>query len=155
MPPGLAGARNIVPSGRVFPQGVQEVSMATQTREAPGLVTGKPLIESDRVEGTSVYDRNGNSLGSIKRLMIDKKSGHVAYAVLAFDTFFGLGGQEHTIPWNKLNYDTSLEGFQTDITEDQLRGAPTFYREGDYAWNDRDRERELHDYWRASPYWGL
>ena len=36
---------------------------------APGQMTGKPLIESDRVEGTSVYDNNGKSIGSIKRLM--------------------------------------------------------------------------------------
>ncbi len=55
----------------------------TQTRDAPGVMTGKPLIESDRVEGTTVYDRSGNNLGSIRRLMIDKKSGRVAYAVMA------------------------------------------------------------------------
>ena len=132
----------------------REDMATTQTRDAPGVVTGKPLIESDRVEGTTVYDRSGNNLGSIRRLMIDKKSGRVAYAVMAFDTFFGLGGQEHTIPWNKLDYDTSLGGFRTDITEDQLRGAPTFYQDRDYAWNDRTRERELHDYWRAPYYWG-
>ena len=41
---------------------------------------GKPLIESDRVEGTTVYDPQGNNIGSIKRLMIEKISGHVAYA---------------------------------------------------------------------------
>jgi sporulation protein YlmC with PRC-barrel domain len=131
-----------------------EAKMADQTTDAPGVMTGKPLIESDRVEGTTVYDPRGNNLGSIKRLMIDKKSGRVAYAVLAFDTFFGLGGEEHTIPWNKLDYDSSLGGFRTDITEEQLRSAPTFYRDRDYAWGDRERERELHDYWRTPYYWG-
>ena len=128
--------------------------MATETRVAPGVMTGKPLIESDRVEGTTVYDRAGNSLGSIKRLMIDKKSGRVAYAVMAFDTFLGLGGDEYTVPWNKLDYDTSLGGFRTDITEQQLRGAPSFSRERDYSWNDRERERELHNYWGTPFYWG-
>ena len=150
-------AGNTVSALEFFPRGgvLRREDMATtQTRDAPGVMTGKPLIESDRVEGTTVYDRSGNNLGSIRRLMIDKKSGRVAYAVMAFDTFFGLGGQEHTIPWNKLDYDTSLGGFRTDITEDQLRGAPTFYQDRDYAWNDRTRERELHDYWRAPYYWG-
>ncbi len=122
--------------------------------DAPGQMTGKPLIESDRVEGTTVYDPNGNNIGSIKRLMIQKISGKVAYAVMAFDTFLGMGGEEHAIPWNKLNYDTSLGGYRTDITEDQLRGAPTFYRDRDYDWTDRDRERELHDYYGADYYWG-
>ena len=55
--------------------------MATAT---PGEMTGKPLIESDRVEGTTVYDPNGNKIGSIKRLMIEKISGRVAYAVMSF-----------------------------------------------------------------------
>jgi PRC-barrel domain len=131
------------------------MDMATQTTDAPGVRTGKPLIESDRVEGTTVYDPKGNNIGSIKRLMIDKLSGRVAYAVMSFDTFFGLGGDEYALPWNKLNYDTSLGGFRTDITEAQLRGAPSFYRERDYAWNDRTREQELHDYWRTPYYWGV
>ena len=121
---------------------------------AAGQMTGKPLIESDRVEGTTVYDPTGNNIGSIKRLMIEKLSGKVAYAVLSFGGFLGIGEQEHTVPWNKLTYDTSLGGYRTDITEQQLQGAPNFYRDGNYDWADRNRERELHDYWRAPYYWG-
>ena len=94
--------------------------------DAPGVMTGKPLIESDRVEGTAVYDRNDNHIGSIKRLMIDKKTGKVAYTVMSFGGFLGIGEEQHTVPWNKLDYDTRLGGFRTDITEEQLRGAPTF-----------------------------
>ena len=78
--------------------------------DAPGQMTGKPLIESDRVEGTYVYDPNGSHIGTIKRLMIEKISGKVAYAVMSFGGFLGMGADEHTIPWNKLNYDTSLGG---------------------------------------------
>lgn len=124
----------------------------TQT-DAPGEMTGKPLIESDRVEGTAVYDPQGNHLGSIKRVMIEKISGKVAYAVMSFGGFLGMGGDEHTIPWGKLTCDTSPRGYRTDITEQELRGAPTFYRDQDYAWSER--ERELHDYWRAPHYWGV
>jgi len=116
--------------------------------------TGKPLIESDRVEGTTVYDPSGSNIGSIKRLMIDKLSGKVAYSVMSFGGFLGLGEQEHVVPWNKLTYDPSLGGFRTDITEQQLKGAPSFYRGKDYDWTDRNRERELHDYYRSVPYWG-
>jgi hypothetical protein len=57
--------------------------------EASGAMTGKPLIESDRVEGTTVYDPAGNNIGSIKRLMIEKISGRVAYAVMSFGGFLG------------------------------------------------------------------
>ena len=125
-----------------------------QTAEAVRM-TGKPLIESDRVEGTAVYDPSERKIGSITRLMIDKMSGKVAYAVMSFGGFLGLGEEEHTIPWDKLHYDTSLGGYRTDITEEQLRGAPAFYRERDYEWSDRVRERELHDYWRVPYYWGM
>jgi hypothetical protein len=121
--------------------------------DTPGHMSGKPLIESDRVEGTYVYDPAGNNIGSIKRLMIDKLSGRVAYAVLSFGGFLGIGDEEHAIPWNKLDYDTSLGGYRTDITEQQLSAAPSFYRDRDYGWTDRNRERELHDYWRTPYYW--
>ena len=93
------------------------------------VMTGKPLIESDRVEGTTVYDPGGNNIGSIKRLMIEKVSGRVAYAVMSFGGFLGLGAEEHAVPWKKLTYDTSLGGYRTDITEQQLRGAPASFRE--------------------------
>jgi sporulation protein YlmC with PRC-barrel domain len=127
--------------------------MAANTQT--GQMTGKPLIESDRVEGTSVYDPKGSSIGTVKRLMIEKISGKVAYAVMSFGGFLGMGEEEHTIPWNKLTYDTGLGGYRTDITEEQLKGAPTFYRDRDYDWNDRRRESELHDYYGAPYYWGI
>jgi hypothetical protein len=118
-----------------------------------GTMTGKPLIESDRVEGTTVYDLQGNNIGSIKRLMIEKISGRVAYAVMSFGGFLGMGSEEHSIPWSKLTYDTSLGGYRTDITEQQLRGAPSYSRDSNHDWSDRARERELHDYYGAKYYW--
>jgi hypothetical protein len=137
------------------PQPQVDGPSASARDSSPGVMTGKPLIESDRVEGTAVYDRNDNHIGSIKRLMIEKKTGQVAYTVMSFGGFLGIGEEEHTIPWSKLDYDTRLGGFRTDITEEQLRVAPTFYRDRDYDWSDRVRERELHDYWRTPYYWGV
>ena len=122
-------------------------------KSAAGRMTGKPLIESDRVEGTNVYDPTGKNIGEIKRLMIEKISGKVSYAVMSFGGFLGIGEEEHTIPWNKLEYDTSLGGYRTDITEERLKGAPSFYRDQEYDWSDRARERELHDYWGSPYYW--
>ena len=86
--------------------------------------------------------------------MLERTSGKVAYAVMSFGGFLGMGTEEYTIPWNKLNYDTSLAGYRTDITKEQVEGAPTFYRDSDYDWSDRERERSLYDYWGVPPYWG-
>ena len=49
------------------------------------------LIASDKVEGTNVYRSNGESVGEIERVMIDKRDGKVAYAVMSFGGFLGIG----------------------------------------------------------------
>jgi sporulation protein YlmC with PRC-barrel domain len=116
-------------------------------------MTGKPLIESDRVEGTSVYDPTGKKIGKIKRLMIEKLSGRVAYAVVSFGGFLGFGDEEYTVPWDKLEYDERLGGYRTDITADQLRGAPAVSREANYDFTDRNRETELANYYGVVCYW--
>ena len=92
------------------------------------LVPSHPLIESDHIEGTAVFDVTGKRIGSIKRLVIDKVTGHVAYAVTRFGGFLGVGSEVHTIPWEHLHYDTKLHGYHTTITEAQLRQAPEFSR---------------------------
>ena len=112
----------------------------------------KPLIESDRVEGTTVYGADGERIGTVKRLMIEKVSGRVAYAVIAFG-FSDFGANDHTIPWGKLAYDTSLGGYRTDVTEGELRQAPGFAPGEEHDWSNRDSEEQLHDYYRIPPYW--
>ena len=49
----------------------------------------------------------------------------------------------------------SLGGYRTNITEQQLRGAPAYSRDRDYDWSDRTREKELHDHYRVPYYWGI
>jgi hypothetical protein len=110
----------------------------------------KPVIESDRVEGTAVFDPQGHRIGTIKRLLIEKVSGRVVYVDVTFGGFLGVGVHHHTIPWEKLTYDTRLHGYHTDITEEQVRGAPAFSRD-DEDWPDREREQEMWDYWRDLP----
>ena len=122
------------------------------TQTASTAMTGKPLIESDHVEGTTVYGSRGTNIGSIKRLMIEKISGRVAYAVMSFGGFCSGWVEHYAVPWQKLTYDTTLGGYRTDITDDQVRKAPAFSRDRDF-WSDRDQERELHDYWRSPYYW--
>jgi len=60
------------------------------------------LIGSDKVEGTAVYGANNEKIGSIERVMIDKMTGKVSYAVLAFGGFLGLGNDHYPIPWASL-----------------------------------------------------
>jgi sporulation protein YlmC with PRC-barrel domain len=84
------------------------------------------LIASDKVEGTKVYSTTGEHIGSIYNLMIDKRSGQVAYAVMSFGGFLGLGERYHPLPWKKLTYDTRLDGYTVDIDPRMLETAPSF-----------------------------
>ena len=127
---------------------------AEQATQAPATTTPvHPLIESNRVEGTSVYSPQGTHVGTIHHLIIEKVSGRVVYAVMSFGGFLGIGAHTHTIPWEKLKYDTQLGGYRTDITQEQLTGAPMISGD-ERVWWDRRREQDLHDHWKVPPYWG-
>lgn len=108
------------------------------------------LVSSSDVNGTEVYGIDGTSIGSIDHLMIDKQSGKVAYAVMGFGGFLGLGEEHHPVPWGKLRYDTGVGGFVTDITEQEVKGAPVA---SDTWYADRDWEERAHDHYRAEHYW--
>ena len=116
-------------------------TQATSRREAAG------MIGSDKVEGTAVYRSNGEKVGQIERVMIDKISGKIAYAVVSFGGFLGMGEEYFPMPWAALKYDTRLDGYRTNMTEDELRGAPKFNRNTDWDWSDRSRDRTLNDYY--------
>jgi sporulation protein YlmC with PRC-barrel domain len=112
------------------------------------------LIGSDKVEGTAVYRPNGDKLGTIERVMIDKLSGKVAYAVMSFGGFLGLGHDHYPIPWSLLRYDTRLEGYVVEMNDEQLKGAPRFTADHPFDWNDSERGRRVHDYYKVPFYLG-
>ncbi|MDQ8757835.1 PRC-barrel domain-containing protein [Sphingosinicella sp. LHD-64] len=84
------------------------------------------LIASDRVEGTAVYNRQGEKLGSIKNFMVGKRTGRVDYAVLSFGGLFGLGERYYPLPWDVLDYDTQQGGYVVDLDKAKIEGAPYY-----------------------------
>ena len=69
------------------------------------------LIASNKVEGTAIYNRQGERIGTLHHFMVGKRSGQVAYAVMSFDGFLGMGENYYPLPWNELTYDTNLGGY--------------------------------------------
>jgi PRC-barrel domain len=112
------------------------------------------LIGSDKVEGTPVYRSNGDKVGNIERVMIDKLSGKVAYAVMSFGGFLGIGEDYYPLPWSLLTYNPRLEGYEVNVSEQQLKGAPKYAKHETWDWSDRAREKKVYDYYRVAPYWG-
>lgn len=115
--------------------------MATEERETVA------LIGSDKVEGTAVYGSNGEKMGSIERVMIEKRSGRVSYAVLSFGGFLGIGDDHYPLPWQSLTYNTELGGYQVAITNDQLQDAPRYSRSATWDWGDPVRTRSINEHY--------
>jgi sporulation protein YlmC with PRC-barrel domain len=111
------------------------------------------LISSEKVEGTNVYNRTGDTLGSIHDLMIDKTSGHVVYAIMSFGGFLGMGNQYHPLPWSVLKYDTNMGGYVVNLDKQQLKGGPAYDADAEPDWRDRTYENKIHDYYGVGPYW--
>jgi hypothetical protein len=105
------------------------------------------LIAASKVNGTNVYNSQGESLGSIYDVMIDKRSGKVSYAVMSFGGFLGIGEEYSPLPWSALHYDTGKGGYVVDIDKETLHGGPR-YTEGDYdRWDDPEYTRGINDYY--------
>jgi hypothetical protein len=105
------------------------------------------LIASDKVEGTAVYNRQNERLGSVYNFMVDKRSGQVAYAVLSFGGFLGIGDSYYPLPWKALSYDTKMGGYVVDLDKDRLQGAPSYAASEAADWNDPAYGRRIDEYY--------
>ncbi|HZT89568.1 MAG TPA: PRC-barrel domain-containing protein [Stellaceae bacterium] len=127
-----------------------------QTRTTSTMnVEGKPvvadetnrLISSEKVDGTAVYNRAGDRLGTVHHLMIDKYSGQVDYAVMSFGGFLGIGESYNPLPWKMLTYDTRLGGYCVDIDRPRLEKAPRYTASNLPDWSDRGYRSRIDEYW--------
>jgi hypothetical protein len=105
------------------------------------------LISSEKVESTAVYDRRGERLGTVHHLMIDKYTGQVAYAVMSFGGFLGIGESYHPLPWKMLTYDTRLGGYVVALDRKRLEGAPSYTSRQMPDWSDRSYTGRIDRYW--------
>jgi sporulation protein YlmC with PRC-barrel domain len=112
------------------------------------------LISAGRVQGTNVYNASGEHLGHVEDLMLHKVTGKVAYALMAFGGFLGIGEKYHPLPWSMLKYDVGQEGYVVPLDRKQLEGAPAYERD-DFDYDDAEWRDRVHTYYNAPPYWGL
>ena len=112
------------------------------------------LISSDKVEGTPVRRSDGDKIGTIEHVMIDKRTGRVAYAAMSFGGFLGVGTEYRALPWSALRYNARLDAYELNVSDDQIRNAPLatedFFQTGvvDRSWED-----DVHRHYRVAPYW--
>jgi PRC-barrel domain len=97
------------------------------------------LIASDKVEGTPVYRSNGEQVGKIQRVMIDKLRGKVAYALMGSGGFLGMGENYYPLPWSVLTYNERLGGYEVNVTDQELKGAPKYSEHESWNWEERSK----------------
>jgi hypothetical protein len=106
------------------------------------------LIASNKVEGTAVYNRQGDKLGEVYNFMVGKRSGRVAYAIMSFGGFLGIGQKYHPLPWDVLTYDTGKKGYVVDADKERLIAAPS-YQAGEEPFSEPEYGRHVRDYWSS------
>ncbi len=107
------------------------------------------LIGSDKVQHTAVYGAEGEKIGSIERVMIEKISGTISYAVLSFGGFLGIGDDYYPLPWPSLKYNVELGGYQTMVPIEKIRAAPKYERSGSWDRDNGNQALGLDDYYGA------
>ncbi|MDP1874039.1 PRC-barrel domain-containing protein [Phenylobacterium sp.] len=102
--------------------------------------TDMRLIAADKVEGVSVYNPQGEKLGTVENIFIDKHSGQAEFATMAFGGLLGMGEKHYPLPWSVLTYDTEQDGFVVALEKDTLEGAPGYdksrFSGADYGWRE-------------------
>ena len=113
------------------------------------------LISAGKVNGSAVYDTSGENIGKIYDIMLDKMSGKVAYAIMSFGGFLGMGDSYYPLPWPVLHYDTGLGGYVVNVSKDKLEDAPNYPVGSDPTWGDRTYDEKIYGYYGEPPYWAV
>ena len=111
------------------------------------------LISASKVEGTTVYNRQGENLGHVYDVMIDKRSGQVAYAIMSFGGFLGMGDKLFAVPWSALTLDMETKSFILNVDKERLKNAPGFEKDD---WPDMGAPEfgtRVHSFYNVTPYW--
>jgi sporulation protein YlmC with PRC-barrel domain len=111
------------------------------------------VVSTTALIGDSIVNRTGENLGKIEELMLDVEKGRVAYAVLSFGGFMGMGEKLFAVPFEALTLDASREHFTLDVDKDKLRKAPGFDKNNPPKASDRTWGAEVYNFYGYKPYW--
>ncbi|GJH14194.1 PRC-barrel domain-containing protein [Caballeronia novacaledonica] len=114
---------------------------------------GPDVMAASTLEDTTVITSDAEDVGKIKEVMLDVRSGRIAYAVLSSGGFLGMGDTLRAIPWGALTLDTDQKVFRVDMTAERIRSEPGFDKDHWPAMADIGWGSSLHEYYNRTPYW--
>jgi hypothetical protein len=112
------------------------------------VISSNPVVTSDRVTGTDVFNPAGDPLGAVDYLVIDKRSGRIRYAVMEFGAILGMGADRYPLPWSLLRYDVDKQGYVVPLEKEQLDDAPRHAVDARPSF-DEAYGRAVHDHYGA------
>ena len=112
------------------------------------------VLSASTLAGDSVRNAAGEDLGKIDEIMIDIPSGRVAYAVLSFGGFLGMGDKLFAVPWNALTVDEDEKCFILNADKQTIENAPGFDKDNWPDMADPSFSREVYSYYKVEPDWG-
>ncbi|MBK1646175.1 photosystem reaction center subunit H [Thiocapsa imhoffii] len=112
---------------------------------------GPELMGADTLVGNDVYNQQDEDLGDIKEIMLDMRSGQVAYAVLSLGGFLGMGEKLFAVPWSALTLDTENKRFVLNVDKDRLESAPGFDKDMWPDMADPSWEQGIQAYYGTTP----
>lgn len=114
---------------------------------------GPRLMGADTLIGNDVRNHQDEDLGDIKEIMLDVPNGRIAYAVLSFGGFLGMGDKLFAVPWEALQLDTENECFVLNVEKERLENAPGFDPDRWPDMADTTWQNEVHSYYGTEPYY--
>ncbi|MEP6998531.1 MAG: PRC-barrel domain-containing protein [Betaproteobacteria bacterium] len=129
--------------------GAQIIPSDTPNTSGPG----PEVMDAATLQGDKIVNAAGDDLGKIEAIMLDVTSGRIAYAVLSFGGFLGMGAKLFAIPWGALTLDAREKQFVLDVSKEKLESAEGFDKDHWPSMADPNWAAELHAYYNVTPYW--
>ncbi|HYS63016.1 MAG TPA: PRC-barrel domain-containing protein [Paraburkholderia sp.] len=131
-------------------QGARIVGKGAATADGPG----PDVMAANTLDNNAVLSSDGEDIGKIRDIMLDVRSGRIAYAVLSSGGFLGIGDKLLAIPWSALTLDTEQKCFVLNMTAERVKNAPGFDKDHWPAMADQTWATSVHQYYGSEPYWG-
>ncbi len=144
------GTSTYYPNGGTRPSGGASI-VGDGARNSDG--PGPQVMDAATLSGDSVVNSTGEDLGKIEAIMLDVTGGRIAYAVLSFGGFLGMGDKLFAVPWSALTLDTDNECFILDVPKERLDSAPGFDKDHWPSMADAEWATSVHSYYNTRPYW--
>lgn len=110
-------------------------------------------IRATRALGTDVYNLDGQKIGKVEDIILDKTDNSIMFAVVGFGGFLGIGEKFHPLPWATLDFDKEQDGYVVPFTRDELEAAPADTITELTKDDGRFARQEAYRYYQIDPYW--